>query len=91
MFFSKNNPKSKDLAVSIKTAIQELVQPKNEREIKPAEKNIYILNNASVPAVIVECGFLSNEEELKKLTNSDYQSKLAFAIYCGILNYHNSI
>lgn len=91
MFFSKNNPKSKDLAVSIKTAIQELVQPENEREIKPAEKNIYILNKANVPAVIVECGFLSNEEELKKLTNSDYQSKLAFAIYCGILNYHNSI
>lgn len=91
MFFSKNNPKSKDLAISIKTAIQELVQPENEREIKPAEKNIYILNKANVPAVIVECGFLSNEEELKNLTNSDYQSKLAFAIYCGILNYHNSI
>lgn len=91
MFFSKNNPKSKDLAISIKKAIQEFIQPENEREIKPAEKNIYILNNAKVPAVIVECGFLSNEEELKNLTDEAYKSKLAFAIYCGILNYHNSI
>lgn len=46
-------------------------------------------HKATVPAVIVECGFISNEEEAKNLSNEEYQSKIAFAIYCGILEYKN--
>ena len=42
-----------------------------------------------MPAVIVECGFISNEEEAKNLSNEEYQSKIAFAICCGILEYKN--
>lgn len=86
VFFSKNNEWSEILAKSIQLSVKSLLQPENDREVKPAAKNIYILHNSNVPAVIVECGFMSNEEELDKLTQEDYRLKMAFSIYCGILN-----
>ncbi|MDQ5983641.1 MAG: Germination-specific N-acetylmuramoyl-L-alanine amidase [Eubacteriales bacterium SKADARSKE-1] len=86
IFYSKNHPASKELAESIKLSFSELIQPENKRETKPADKNIYILHNSKIPAVIVECGFISNDSELEKLTNEEYRKKLAFSIYCGILN-----
>jgi len=86
VFFSKNNKSSEILAKSVQSSIKSLIQPQNDREIKPANKNIFILHNSKVPAIIVECGFISNEEELKNLINPEYQSKIASAIYNGILN-----
>lgn len=86
VFFSKNNKFSEVLASSIQLSVKNLIQPQNDREIKPANKDIFILHNSKVPAIIVECGFISNDEELNKLNNEDYKSKIAFAIYCGILN-----
>ena len=86
IFYSKNNPASQELAESIKLSFSELIQPENKREIKPADKNIYLLHKAKVPAIIVECGFMSNTSELLKLTDEDYQRQVAFSIYCGILN-----
>ena len=89
MFYSKNDPKSAVLAEELRKSVTEMLQPDNKRELKHADSNIYILDKAQVPAVIVECGFLSNEEEAKKLADSDYQQKMAFAIYSGILGYMN--
>ena len=87
IFYSKNNPLSQELANYIKQSIVGLIQPKNTREIKSGDKNIYLLHKSEIPSVIVECGFLSNEEEAKKLNTKEYQSQLAFCIYCGIANY----
>ncbi len=89
MFYSKNDPKSAVLAEELRKSVTGMLQPDNKRELKQADSNIYILDKAQVPAVIVECGFLSNEEEAKKLADSDYQQKMAFAIYSGILGYMN--
>ncbi len=89
MFYSKNNPKSAVLADELRKSVTGLLQPDNKRELKPADSNIYILDQAQVPAVIVECGFLSNEEEAKKLSDKDYQQKMAFAICGGIMGYTN--
>ena len=86
VFFSKNNKLSEVLASSVQVSVKNLIQPQNDREIKPANKDIFILHNSKVPAIIVECGFISNDEELNKLNDEDYKSKIAFAIYCGILN-----
>ena len=85
MFYSTNNDKSQILAENIRKSITGLIQPEN----KKGGSDIYLLNKATVPAVIVECGFISNEEEAKNLSNEEYQSKMAFAIYCGILEYKN--
>lgn len=89
MFYSTNNSKSQLLAESIRKSITGLIQPDNKRELKEGGSDIYLLNNATVPAVIVECGFISNEEEAKNLSDEEYQKKMAFAIYCGILEYKN--
>lgn len=89
MFYSTNNNKSQVLAENIRKSITGLIQPENKRELKQGGSDIYLLNKATVPAVIVECGFISNEEEAKNLSDEEYQSKMAFAIYCGILEYKN--
>ena len=49
-------------------------------------KNIYLLKNATVPAVICECGFISNESECAKLQDDTYQQKMAYAIAVGLMN-----
>lgn len=87
IFYSKNNSRSQELATYIKDSVVGLIQPDNKREIKPADKNIYLLHNSTGPAVIVECGFLSNSEEAMKLNTKEYQEQLAFSIYCGITHY----
>lgn len=50
-------------------------------------KNVYLLKKTEVPAVLVETGFISNEEERQLLASEAYQEKMAFAIARGIENY----
>ncbi len=87
MFYGVNNPDSEVLAQMIQTSIVEKLQPDNARKIKPGTKSVYLLTHAQNPIVLVECGFLSNEEEAEKLMTEDYQKEMAFAIYCGIMEY----
>ncbi len=87
VFFSPNNPESENLAESIRLSVTGLLQPDNQRQNKKANKNIFLLYRCTQPSVLVECGFLSNHEELEKLKDSDYQKQIAFAVYCGILEY----
>jgi N-acetylmuramoyl-L-alanine amidase len=47
----------------------------------------YIIENVEIPTVIVECGFISNEEEANKLQQDEYQEKIAWGIYTGISDY----
>lgn len=90
IFYSDNLPESAKLAEKIRLSVTGLLQPDNKRELKTDSDSIYILKNAQVPAVIVECGFLSNPEEAKKLSDETYQTEMAFAIYCGFLDYNKS-
>lgn len=89
VFYSPNNPKSEILADKIRLSVKGMLQPENEREIKKSDKNIYLLYNCKQPSVIVECGFISNNEELSKLKTEEYQKQIAFSIYCGCLEYLN--
>ena len=90
IFYSTNNENSKLLAESIRNSVVNLLQPENTRECKKATKEIYLLYNAKIPAVIVECGFISNYSEAEKLKTESYQKQLAFSIYLGVLDYINS-
>ena len=90
IFFSPNKPESALLADSIKYSVKGLLQPENERECKQADSSIYLLKNATVPAVIVECGFISNHDECQKLLDSTYQKQMSFSITSGFLNYYNT-
>ena len=87
VFYSPNNSKSEILAQCLQSEIKDLLQNNNGRKIKKSDKSIYLLHNALSPAVIVECGFLSNSNELKLLKDEEYQHKMAFCIFSGILKY----
>lgn len=87
MFYSVNDPGSEKLAEELRKSVTGLLQPENKRELKPASDSIYILKQAQVPAVIAECGFLSNAHEASKLSDEAYQQKMAFALCCGIMSY----
>ncbi len=88
VFYSPEFENAKLLAKHIQDAVK-YVQEDNNRVIKKGTKDAYLLYNAECPAVIVECGFLSNPTDLENLKNDDYLQKMAFSIYIGIINYLN--
>lgn len=81
VYYSVNSPESRIFAQEIQKNAHAYLQPNNDREIKPAGKNIYLLDRLERPAVLVECGFLSNPEECNKLNDNVYQRQLALLIY----------
>ena len=85
-FYKKNNENSKRLAQSIQQGLNETIQKENKRESLKIE-NIYIIDHVEIPTAIVECGFLSNPEEKDLLQKEEYQDKLAWGIYIGIMDY----
>lgn len=87
VFYSVNHNDSMLLAEAVRNAVVSLLQNNNTRELKPANSDIYLLDNTVVPAIIVECGFLSNPEERSKLLDETYQSEMAYAISMGVLEY----
>ena len=87
VFYSKNNSESKVLAQSIQDSVVKNIQKDNKREVKQTGTEIYLLYHAKNPAVMVECGFLSNTSELEKLKDEKYQMKMAFSIFSGIIKY----
>lgn len=91
MFYGQKNENSKILASCLQQSIQTFVQPQNDRQIKPSTKDVYILHNATTPTVLAECGFLSNEDDTKNLCDEEYQQKIAFSIFCGIVEYQKMI
>lgn len=90
VFYNGKNPESKVLGDSVQSSIIKLLQPQNYRVNKQATKSTYLLYNATVPAIIVECGFLSNRSELEMLKNEEYQQKMAFSCFCGINDYFSN-
>lgn len=81
VWYSPNCTSGKTAAEYIRSYSKTYLDPSNERETKAAGKSIYILNRITVPAVLVECGFLSNDEERNLLLDTDYQSRVAAVIF----------
>ncbi len=87
VYYSPNNEKSRELANLIQTDIAKRLQPENKRKIKAATSSIYLLDNLSCPAVLVECGFLSNPEECTRLATEEYRREIALSIACSVCEY----
>ena len=85
-FYKKNDESSKRLAQSLQNGLNETIQKENKRDIMSID-NVYIIEHVEIPIAIVECGFLSNEEEQNLLQQDDYQDKIAWGIYIGIMDY----
>lgn len=88
VFYSpKTSAESSVLAQYIQECVVNTLQKSNMRQIKECGTSVYLMYNAVKPAVLVECGFLSNAEEAHKLKTTEYQKKIAFCIAMGIQNY----
>jgi len=87
VFYSGNDERSKELAEAIQTSVTLTLQRKNDRVVKKSGSGIYLLYHAKIPAVLVECGFISNFDEVKKLKDESYRMKLAILIADGLLKY----
>ena len=85
VFYSGNNEESYTFAVSVQAQVKEKLQPSNNRSIREG-KGLYLMENLSCPAILIECGFISNPSECEKLCEKEYQKQLCFAILCGIID-----
>lgn len=86
VWYQKDSELAYQLAKSIERETMCYLQQNNHRKSKPADKNIYLLDQSHHPAILVECGFLSNRKECEKLSEENYQKELSFVIFCAILN-----
>lgn len=84
IWYSANTELSKTLADNILKNIKDNLQPENNRLNKASDDSYYLLYKASVPSIMVECGFMSNIDENKKLQDSEYQNDIAYSILTGI-------
>ncbi len=85
VFFRNNDPTGAQYAKSIMGELKK-ADPENHRVEKTLPNKNLTFSKLEIPGVLVECGFISNEEELKKLHDEEYQTKLVNAIVTGIKN-----
>ena len=85
VFFRKNDPTGAQYAESVMSELKK-VDPENHRMEKILPNKNLTFSKLEIPGILVECGFVSNAEELKKLHDETYQEQLVNAIVSGIVN-----
>ena len=85
-FYRQNDEQSTKLAKSLQQNLNDAIEKENKRVAMKID-NVYIMKHVEIPISIVECGFLSNKEEEKMLLTDEFQDKLAWGIYNGIMDY----
>ena len=90
VWYSGNNASSLPIAEAIQSSVKATLQPENNRAVKLSGSNVYIMQHIQNPAVLVECGFLSNPAEAKKLSDETYRQNLAQVICDAIMGDINS-
>lgn len=88
VFYSVNARYSEALALSVQGNNKRFLEQDNNRNVKKADSSIYVLDRIMSPAILIECGFLSNDGDRTKLTDDEYQNKLAFVIANSIVEYY---
>lgn len=86
MFYTTNHKGNFRLATIMQERFAEL-QPGNDREIKLIDNSLYLFKDTKQPALLIECGFLSNPNDAANLSSAEYQKKVAFTIYKGLTEY----
>ncbi len=75
-----NGEQSRDFAVLLQKRIRDHIDPSNTREAKKVPKGVYLMEHVKCPAILAECGFMTNLRELELLRNPSYRVKLALLI-----------
>ncbi len=86
MFYTTNNSSNRRLAQIMQKRFAAL-QPGNDREIKLIDNGLYLFKTTEQPALLIECGFLSNPGDAEKLSDPEYRKKVAFTIYSGLAEF----
>ncbi len=89
VFFNGSNPRNEALAQIVQTKLAEAARKENTRAIVRKDE-LFILKNNEMPSILIECGFISNEEERVLLCTEAYKDELAEAIYEGVCEYFES-
>ncbi len=89
VYYSPNNARSQILAQTLENSVREKLQPNNNRASKSSDGKIYLLDKLSCPAVLIECGFLSNPEECALLRTEEYQKRLCETVSDAIISFLN--
>ena len=90
VYYSENSPKSAELAETVQTLVAQSLQPNNTRKIKPSGTNIYLLEKITHPAILIECGFISNPEECALLGTAEYRHRLCMTIFSAVVGYFDN-
>ena len=90
VFYSPNGEESRAAAGLAQELINETLQPENRKESKKANSSIYLLNRAKMPAILAECGFISNADELEALKTPEYRASVACVLFAAAAEYLNS-
>lgn len=85
VFYKKGDGLSEKLAGCIQNSINDIQE--SVKNYKPLTGDYYILNCSDYPSVIAECGFLSNPIDESLLITEEYQQKIAYSIFKGIVSY----
>ncbi len=88
VYYSLNNENSKTLAKNLRDSVIKNLNTGSNRQIKPAGENIYLLDSLTCPAILIECGFLSNQGDAERLNDPEYRQRLALVIATSL---HKSI
>ncbi len=91
IYYSPNTGESEALAEAVKESVFAYLQPENKRETKRAGTSIYILNRIKRPAILIECGFLSNPEECAALNDVEYKGRLALTLATAVAEYVSAV
>lgn len=78
---------SQEFGTMLHEQLIQTLDTENRRVASPVSDEIYLMRNVRCPAVLVECGFLSNPEELSRLQDSNYQLKLSLVMLSAYLQY----
>ena len=84
VFYGKKEG-SAELANTVQRALNQTVNAGNEKTKKAIDASIFLMKNVTAPAILIECGFLSNENETALLKSGEYQQRLAVVIASGLL------
>lgn len=87
VWYSKNDARSRILAHRIQSSVVSCIQTSNRRTVKEATSSIFLLDNLTCPAVLIECGFLSNPEEARSLGDENYRQALTEVIFRAVMEY----
>ncbi len=87
VFYGVKSPESEELAEILQSELVRRLQPDNTRRPKRAEDNLFLLCQIDAPAVLIECGFISNPEEAALLSDDGYQNRLVAVIFAAAAEY----